>query len=117
MRHIVERMNRKLGRLEDVHQRVANSVIGKLIPVQRPDNAAIREENDFNQIFKAARDGLDTRAIRQAANQRACAPARPRSIRTPEIITIRIACRKIKPAVRTEGQAMEAAIVAVPETR
>src|SRR5262245_24397307 len=116
MRYIVHRMNWELAAFENMDQRVAHTSVGKLIPVERANDAAIGQERDFHELLKTARHSFAARAIRQAAEKRAGAAAGMRTIRPTQVIAVWVAGREIQPFVRTEGEAMETSVVAVAET-
>src|SRR5262245_7906238 len=108
-------MNRKLAGFENVDERVPHAALGELIPIQRADNAGVRKEDDLDQVFKTASYGLDARSVRLATEERTSTAPGMRTIRTMQIVTVRIAGCEIEPTIRAKGDSVETAVVAVTE--
>src|SRR5436190_15842244 len=55
----VDGVNRILAFFQEVNQSIAHAAFRQLVPGVRPDDAAIRQEYNFDQVLEASGDGFD----------------------------------------------------------
>jgi hypothetical protein len=98
-----------------MHQGVADAPNGLLEPVVGPDRLAPGQERCLDQVDEAAADHFRVRAVGPATDQRtAFALQKPTAV-SHEPVAVRHPHGHVEPAVGAERQAVQAAVVGVPE--
>ena len=94
-------------------QCVSQAFSGKRKPVVCADDFPARQEDNFDQIFKTATDHFDIRAVSPATQHRAALALQPCAVGSLEAEAVGLAQCDVKPAVRTKGESVQAAVVGV----
>ena len=100
---------------QSVPQAAASLLVDVAEPVVGADPLAARREVDLDEVNEAPAEHFRVGAVGPAADQSAALALEDRAVAAPELVTVGRADREVQQAVRPEGQAVEAAVVRVPE--
>src|SRR5262245_13996720 len=98
-----------------MHQGVAHSAGGVLIPVVRPDHLAGWKKYDFDQVDEPATNDLYSRTVRPATNERPASPFDERAVVALEPIPVWTAHRQVHQPIWAKRQAVQTAVVLMTE--
>src|SRR5258706_4561407 len=98
-----------------MHQAIANSCPWQRKPIIRADDFSSRQEGHLDQVLEAAANHFYVRAVGTATKESASGATQDRTVAPFKWIAVRAPHGHIKPAIGSEDEAVQAAVVAMSE--
>src|SRR2546426_241150 len=98
-----------------MNQCITQSTTRQLEPIVRANDLAARQKDDFDEIFKAARNDFDLRAIGPAPQQRATLAFQQCAVGAFESVAIGTASGHVEEPIGSKRQPVQTAVVAMAE--